>query len=317
MPDSSTISVIMPCYNEAKTITQSIQSVYNQTFSDFELIVVDDGSSDDSLRVLTQQKKLYHSLRIVSQPNRGAGPARNRGLKEAKGEMIAFLDADDSWHPECLEKLYRKLSQESEAVLVYCGWQNLGLNENQSKPFVPPDYERPDKIEVLLKSCRWPIHAALTRRSTIDRVNGFDERWTSCMDFDLWLRIGAFNKIVLVPEVLAYYHHHSGAQITKNRLRVALNHWRIQKKFIKSHRKLLNQLGRRKIRKIIHGELLRRAYLSYWKRDLATAQPLFRRILANLFFTGNDLKYLLPALLPAPIYKSLIEIIDQRNPNSR
>ena len=301
-----TISVIMPCYNESTRIAESVRSVFNQTFSSLELIVVDDGSKDDSLEVLEGLSREYENLLYISQPNKGAGPARNRGLKEARGQYIAFLDADDSWHPECLDKLHANLESSPDAVLTYCGWQNKGLAEKMCKPFVPPDYEQPDKIETLLRGCRWPIHAALTRRSAIDISGGFDEQWTSCMDYDLWLHIASFNKIVRVPEVLAYYHHHSGEQITKNRLRIARNHSNIQRHFLAQYPEIRKSLGRRKSREIVEGELLQRGYQSYWQRDLATAHTLFRQVFSHLYFSPKDLRYLLPALLPFQIYETLI-----------
>ena len=306
MSTNPTISIIMPCYNESARIAESVSSVFSQTFPSLELIVVDDGSKDDSLKVLEELSREHDGLRFISQPNKGAGPARNRGLKEARGRYIAFLDADDSWHPECLVKLHSRLESSPDAVLAYCGWQNKGLSENKCKPFVPPDYEQPDKIETLLRGCRWPIHAALTRRSTIEAVGGFNEHWTSCMDYDLWLHIASFNKIVRVPEVLAYYHHHTGEQITKNRLRIAKNHSRIQRHFLKEFPEIRKSIGRSKTREIIEGELLHRGYQSYWQRDLRTAHSLFRKVLARLYFSPKDLRYLLPALLPYQIYQSLI-----------
>jgi len=300
------ISVIMPCYNESARIAEAVRSVFLQTFSSLELIVVDDGSKDDSLDVLHRLSGEYDGLRFIAQPNRGAGPARNRGLKEALGQYIAFHDADDSWHPDCLDKLHAGLESDPNAALAYCGWQNRGLSENQCRPFIPPDYERPDKVESLLRGCRWPIHAALTRRSAIEAVGGFNERWTSCMDYDLWLHVASFNRIVRVPEVLAYYHHHAGEQITKNRLRIARNHSRIQRHFLNEFPRVRQRLGRRKTREIIEGELLRRGYNSYWQRDLATAHSLFRQALARLYFKPRDLKYLLPSLLPYSVYETLI-----------
>ncbi|HHH38465.1 MAG TPA: glycosyltransferase, partial [Sedimenticola sp.] len=213
------ISVVMPCYNEAERIGEAVASVFRQTFRSLELIVVDDGSSDNSLQVLYGLQAKHGRLQVFSQPNRGAGPARNMGLQHARGEYIAFLDADDAWHPACLEKLHARLAATPDAALVYCGWQNIGLPADQGRPFIPPEYEGPDKVETLLRGCRWPIHAALTRREAITRSGGFDEQWSSCMDYDLWLRIAAFERIVRLPEVLAYYHHHGGEQITKNRLR--------------------------------------------------------------------------------------------------
>lgn len=300
------ISIIMPCYNAGNYIKRSIASVYEQTFKDFELIVVNDGSSDDSLVILTNLAKTYKTLHVINQPNKGAGPARNSGLKAARGEFVAFLDADDSWQPDCLLRLYQALQINPDAALAYCGWQNTGLPPDRCKPFVPPDYEKQDKIETLLRGCRWPIHAALTRKTAIELVQGFNEQWTSCMDYDLWLRIASFQKIVLVPEVLAFYHHHDGEQITKNRLRIAVNHWRIQHSFLAVHPEITQMLGRQKIAEITDGELLHRAHASYWQCDLKTAHSLYRILVLKGYFKLKDLKYLLLSLLPFKFYQSLI-----------
>jgi glycosyltransferase involved in cell wall biosynthesis len=300
------ISIIMPCYNAGDNIKYSIASVYEQSFKNFELIVVNDGSSDNSLDILTNLAETYPTLRVINQPNKGAGPARNTGLQVARGEFIAFLDADDSWHPDCLLKLHQALQEIPDVAIAYCGWQNLGLTANKCKPYIPPDYENSNKIETFLRECPWPIHAALTRKSEIEAVKGFNECLTSCMDYDLWLKIASFHKIVLVPEVLVYYHHHEGEQITKNHLRLALNQLKVQNAFLSGNPDIAKQLGSEKIAEITNGGLLQRAYNSYWQRDLRTAHALFRKALLGHYFSLKDLKYLLPALLPLAFYQALI-----------
>jgi len=296
----------MPCYNAAARIREAVLSVFAQSFDDLELIVVDDGSTDGSGQILREIGDQEPRLRLIRQVNQGAGPARNTGLTQARGEFVAFLDADDTWDIECLQTLHATLSAHPHAALTYCGWQNLGVPENRGRPFVPPDYENPDKIETLLRGCRWPIHAALTRRAVIESVGGFDPQWTSSMDYDLWLRIAAFHPIVLTPRVLAYYHHHEGEQITKNRLRIATNHACIQRKFLADHSAVAARLGREKVRAILGNELLQRAYTSYWGRDLNTAHALFRQILWGGYCRLSDLKYVLPAILPFGIYAALV-----------
>lgn len=311
---SPVISVVMPCYNEAERIAGAVKSVFEQTFKDLELIVVDDGSKDDSLKVLSTLSKQYPRLQYFSQENRGAGPARNHGLRQAAGEYIAFLDADDSWDPHCLEKLHATLSQHRDAALTYCGWQNLGEpGGGRGKPFIPPDYETPNKIETMLRSCRWPIHAALTRKSAVEAAGGFDEQWSTSEDYNLWLHIATFHKIVLTPEVLAYYHHHEGEQLTKNHLRIAINHTRVQESFLDAHPEIVQQLGRNKVRQVLMGELLRYAYMSYWERDLDAAHLLFRKALRRRYFHLKDLKYAMPALLPLPLYRRLVHGLERQS----
>jgi glycosyltransferase involved in cell wall biosynthesis len=275
------ISVVMPCYNRASLINKSIESVLNQTYRDLELIVVDDGSTDNSLQVLEAIHEKDNRVKVISQAHKGPYPARNRGLKEAKGEFVAFLDSDDTWDLSFLEKLHKALLDNPDAALAYCGWQNIGFNWRTNKPFIPPDYQaRPDKIEVFLQGNRWPIHVALTRRKIIDEAGGFSERWLSCGDYDLWLRIAAFHKIALVPEVLAYYFYH-GAQISKNRLRADLTILQIKRFFLKQHPEMLNQIGRRRVMELTYGVLFRPLLLKSrlpWRLSNAIELALERKI---------------------------------------
>ena len=146
------ISIIMPCFNAAHFIKESVQSALEQECVDIEVIVVDDGSTDDSSSILQRMSEKDNRLRIIHQENKGAGPARNRGLAEAKGQFIAFLDSDDYWDSSCLGKLYSTLIS-SNADISYCGWQNIGLSGGRGEPHVPPDYADQDMVEVTLKTC--------------------------------------------------------------------------------------------------------------------------------------------------------------------
>jgi len=304
-----TISIIMPCYNSAAHVAASIASALGQTYTDIELILVDDGSVDDTLEVAAGFED--SRLRIVSQKNRGVCAARNRGLAEAGGGYIAFLDSDDSWDPGCLEKLHRSLCRQPEAVLAYCGWQNIGLPGGRGVPFVPPDYEGPDKAETLFINCRWPIHAALTRRVAIQEAGGFDERFNTSEDYLLWLKIGVKHKIVRVPEVLAFYHFHNNQQATGDRAHLARNHWLVQRNFLKTNPWLVRQLGRQRIRQHTNGELLRKGLDCYWERDLDSARRIFRAVMRSGYGKLADWKLMLPALLPPSLHKALINLADR------
>jgi len=308
------ISIIMPCYNAALHLSTSVGSVLAQSRSDWELIIVDDGSTDDSWEELQNLAHADSRIRIFRQANAGAAAARNRALREAHGAYMAFLDSDDTWHPEFLATMLNALTTYPDADIAYCGWQSIGLGEGRDEPFIPPDYENGDKIESLLGGCRWPIHGAMVRSQIIRKAGGFDEQLSSCMDYDLWLRIGTTHRLIRVPQVLAYYHHHGGEQITRNRVRIALNHWRAQRKYLRANPSLISDLGEKRIDQLTTGELLHRGYTCYWKRDLPAARQIFRTVMKQGYGTFKDWKYMLPAWLPETWHRWLIGHVECENP---
>ena len=298
------VSVIMPCYNAASFLEHGVASVLGQTFQDLELIVVDDGSTDESSEILRRVDD--PRLKMVFQRNMGVSSARNRGLAEARGEFVAFLDADDTWHPDFLGKLAAALDANPEAVLAYCGWQNVGLPGGRGKPHVPPDYEGVNKIDFFLRCCPWPIHAALTRRSAIEAAGRFDERFTHAEDYGLWLKIAVYARIFRVPEVLAFYHFHGEGQASGNGAVAALAHWKVQREFLGHHEEVVLRLGRKKIKELTDGYLLERGFECYWRRDLEAARRIFRTVLRLRYFGLSDLKYLLPSLLPLSVHRFMV-----------
>ena len=306
------ISVIMPCFNAEEFIREAIESVLNQTYGRVELIVVDDGSTDTSPEIVARLSGEYPGrIRQAFQSNAGPYAARNHGLTLAKGEYIAFLDADDWWSKECMEKLLSALSENSNLALAYCGWQNVGLQGGRAAPHVPPDYELEDKaIGFLRMAAPWPIHAALVRRSVIDQVGGFDLDLPTCMDYDLWLRIAVARPIRLVPEVLAFYRHHASGQITSTQWRQARNTWLVKRKFLRDQPELVRHLSPEKLHELVNGALLKRGYDNFWRRDLDSAQRIFRMALVKGGWKAKDLAYLLPALLPGSLYRKLVKSRD-------
>ncbi len=307
--DTPLISVIMPCFNCEPHLEKSIQSVLDQTYPNLELIVVNDGSTDGSLNILRNIND--QRLKIIDQTNTGVCRARNNGLAVAMGEYIAFLDADDTWNIECLSKLYQALNSSPDAVLSYCGWQNIGLEGGRGRPFVPPDYENQNKIYTLLQSCRWPINTVLTRAQAIHDVGGFDERFLTSEDFFLWLKIATRHPITLFPEVLAFYHH-GGNQATSNHLPTAISHWKVQEAFINENPDLFAYISRSKLRKLTLGELLFRGYQCYWKRDLKSARVIFKYVMLHHYGNLRDWKYMLFSLLPLSFQEKLISIRKNR-----
>jgi len=307
---SPAVSIVMPCHNAAMHLPTSVGSVLTQTFSDWELIAVDDGSQDGTLAWL--QAQTDGRIRPLSQANRGVSAARNAGLAAARGRHVAFLDADDTWRTDFLEKMQAALEARPDAVLAYCGWQNLGLPGRRGEPFIPPDYETPDKAEALLGGCRWPIHAALVKREAVLAANGFDPALKNAEDYALWLQVATTAPIVRVSEVMAFYHFHGDGQASANHARAALQFWQAQRRFLTAHPAFGSTLGRARVRVLTVGELLKRGFACYWQRDLPAARQIFREVMKQGYGTLNDWKYMFPAWLPESWHRRLIGQRDRR-----
>jgi len=308
------ISVVMPCYNAAPYLTEAVESALHQSYGNVELILVDDGSTDASPGIAAGLAERY-SGRITLLHARRAGPypARNLGLQSARGEFIAFLDADDWWDSTALEKLHTALVG-PRADLAYCGWQNVGEGVT-SEPYVPPEYEQADPVEAFLRTTPWPIHAALVKRAVVDQLGGFSVRRFSSMDYDFWLRALALTRsIVRVPEVLAYYRWHSPSQVSAVKWRQVLDALAVQQDFIRANPQLVAHLPARRLRELTEGQVLKQAYRALWKRDIASAHKLFRHVALARSFGFKELRHVVSALLPLPAYRWLVGLADRNEP---
>jgi GT2 family glycosyltransferase len=200
---------------------------------------------------------------------------------------------------------------EHDADLSYCGWQNVGEGV-QSAPYVPPAYEREDPVAHFVRTCPWPIHAALVRRSVVDRLGGFSERRFASMDYDFWLRALALTRrIVRVPEVLVFYRWHNAGQISAVKWRQVLDALDAQEHFIQANPNLVAHIPSDVLKDLTEGQVLRQAYRAFWKRDLVSAQKLFRHAAARRSFGLRDLRHVATALLPLPLYQGLTRIADR------
>jgi GT2 family glycosyltransferase len=304
----------MPCYNAAPYLTEAVESALGQSYGNVELILVDDGSTDASPAIGASVAERYpQRVTLLHTPQVGPYPARNLGLRYARGEFVAFLDADDWWDSTALEKLHGALV-EGQADLAYCGWRNVGQGTTV-EPYVPPPYEQADAIEAFLRTTPWPIHAALVRRALVDRLGGFSVRRFSSMDYDFWLRALALTRrIVRVPEVLAYYRWHSAGQISAVKWRQALDALAVRRDFIRANPLLVAHLPPRRLRELTEGQVLQQAYGALWKRDIASAHKLFRHVALARSFGFKELRHVASALLPLPAYRWLVRLADRNEP---
>lgn len=197
-----TISVIIPTYNRASKLHKSIASVLAQTYTDFELLIVDDGSADDTDKVVAS----FHDDRIryikLAQ-NGGASAARNEGIRLAEGEWVAFHDSDDVWRPEKLEKQMEYVKRNPDFGMVYCAYL---MNVEQKKIMVPNatwngELEGDLFADLLVRNSVGAPTMMIQKR-VLEEIGGFDTSLKSLEDWDLALRIAEKYKIGYVPEIL-------------------------------------------------------------------------------------------------------------------
>lgn len=192
MPSASLplFSIIIPAYNQVQYLCQSVESALVQTYPHYEIIVVDDGSTDQTAVIA---KSFKTQIRYIHQKNTGLAGARNTGIRAAKGNFIAFLDSDDIWLPEYLEAIQKLISQHPEASLFYCCAQCID-NEGEKLPQqvgapISGIKNKQDLYQALLRS-NFLIPSTITiRRDVILNAGGFDQSLRYCEDIDLWLRI--------------------------------------------------------------------------------------------------------------------------------
>ncbi len=188
------VTVVTPAYNVAKYIGEAVDSVLRQTFRDFEYLVVDDGSVDNSVDIIKAHVHDDPRFRLVQGEHRGLSAARNSGIREAEGEYIAFLDGDDRWHPRFLERQLQLIQSLPDAGAVFCR-SRLMLENGTMVFFQWQRAGRYDFDDILINSN--PARngsSLLIRKSCFADVGGFDEDLRYVEDLDMWLRIAANSK---------------------------------------------------------------------------------------------------------------------------
>jgi glycosyltransferase involved in cell wall biosynthesis len=199
-------SVVIPAYNAAAFLEETLAGVLAQSQRPLEVLVVDDGSTDGTGAIA---ERFGSPVRCIRQENRGLSEARNRGIREARGGLIALLDADDLWLPAKLERQAALLEAEPRALAAFTLTDYIDAEGRVLRRSAAPRY--PDLVRaLLLHSCVvGPPSAALIRREALDRVGLFDPRFSQCADWDMWLRLAEAGPIVYVEEPLVRYRVHA------------------------------------------------------------------------------------------------------------
>jgi glycosyltransferase involved in cell wall biosynthesis len=203
-------SVVIPVYNKAPYLAKAIQSVKDQTFSDWELILVDDGSTDSSVDVINAfLENSINNIIFISQPNQGVSVARNNGVRSARYPYIAFLDADDWWKDNFLEEMYNLIKSFPDAGLYGCSYYrvknslyhaaNIGVVDGFIKGYI-------EYFNVYAKTFWVPINCSfvVVNKDSFNNIGGFLPKLKFGEDFNLWVRIAIKYKVAYLNKMLAY-----------------------------------------------------------------------------------------------------------------
>jgi glycosyltransferase involved in cell wall biosynthesis len=213
------VSVIVPTYNCAAFLADTLDSVLGQDYAPLEVIVVDDGSTDGTRDVLA---RYAGRIRIFEQSNSGPAAARNLAVSKSKGVYLAFLDGDDLWLPGKLSYQMAYFASHPDVHVVYGEWLVWRPDEHgRYAPIVMPPPDRHIEVDdensgwaytkLITGECILHIIATVIHRSVFDRVGGFDESLRTGSDYDFWVRISRYYRVTKLRQVVAVYRHHASS----------------------------------------------------------------------------------------------------------
>lgn len=223
------VSVIIPTYNRSELLKKAIESLENQSHQNFEIIIIDDCSTDDTAEVvrgMDDERIIY----LRHDTNKGGSEARNTGIKQATGSFIGFLDSDDQWLPDKLERQLKQFEGQPDVGVVYTGVQVVDEHNQPTRKIVPA-YKGGILPKLFESNCIDTTSSVLVKSEVLDQVQGFDASLPSCQDWDLYIRLAQVTKFDFVKESLVLFYHHSGERITTNKKSVLTGHMSIFEKY--------------------------------------------------------------------------------------
>jgi GT2 family glycosyltransferase len=225
----SRISVIIPTYNREDFITRAIDSVLAQTYRDYEIIVVDDGSTDNTKDKVS---KYGDRVRYMYQKNLGPSASRNLGIQNAKGKYIAFCDSDDRFLPEKLEKQMDYIQKHPNCLFLYTWYNQVNHKGNIDQIRQPAHCNNREHLQYCLFTRKFTIRTStvIVHKSCFDQAGLFNERFLYSQDWDMWLRLAAFYRGDCIKEPLSEYWLHEGNRSSHG---IRINHTEIRETIFK------------------------------------------------------------------------------------
>jgi glycosyltransferase involved in cell wall biosynthesis len=220
------VSVVLPTYNRAPTLERAIDSVLNQTFTDLELIVIDDGSTDGTPQTLSQYAD-RRNVRLVSTPHRGCAAARNAGISLSSGRYVAFQDSDDEWAPHKLATAVASLEGTGPETGVFYSDMLMMLDDGRSGVLTSPEVKQGVLVDEQTLDYQVRcigIQSAVIKRECFEAAGRFDEALPRLIDLDLLIRLSDRFRFVRSPEVLVKYHLGDGISVNRPALVAARRH---------------------------------------------------------------------------------------------
>ncbi|MCB0164421.1 MAG: glycosyltransferase [Anaerolineae bacterium] len=305
----STVSVVIPSYNRADLLPHAIQSVLDQSYTDLEIIVVDDGSTDHTRQVI--QDITHPKVRYIYQENRGLSGARNTGIEVSRGEFIAFLDSDDIIYPNKLISQIQQFDKNPELGLVAGGYNHIDDYGRVLQELLPWNVWPQLDLDTWIKVCPVVPASVLVRRVWIEKVGHFDEKFRRVEDWDMWLRLAhAGCKMAWTQEIVCGYRLHTG-QMVRDATSQKKGYIAVLDKFFTNPQSNNFHLPKSQIYAEAY---LRGAYLEYKysqlveaKQDVAQAIQLYPNILKS---KGDNVLRDLVALVTSPLISDPISHLE-------
>ena len=275
------ISVIIPNYNYGRFIGEAIESVLAQTFPPYEIIVVDDGSDDNSADIV---KTFGSRVKFIQQRNQGVGAARNNGVKNSSGNLIAFLDADDIWLPTKLEKQVELLQQDNKIGMVSCGMREFDKDDKTIAEYNQGQNGWCAKNILMIEPVVvGPGSTSLVRRDTFEKIKGFDENkeMHPSEDWEFCYRVALISKVAFTPEILVEYRNHGG----NGHLKIP----RFERAMLLAYEKIFRQadLETLKLRRQCYGNLFTILAGSYFQAQ--NYQAFLKNTIKSLWYTPQNI----------------------------